>query len=329
MTDFTKVIPPGSEGKITASVNLAHAKGPIEKYVTVKTNDPDRSEFKLTLKAAVKSYVDMQPMDSIRFTVDKGQNQTQEITLTPSYKDPIHLTSAVADANWVSVSLTPSGPDDNKEKEYKLKASITDSAKVGTENATIKITAEGSPEPEIVIPVSAVIRGAISINPPMLTFLIKSFPEEVGARAAVNVRQTGDPNGAVLFKLPAESSMRVINQNPEWYQIVTLGDASTPNVNKVGWVSKSVVKATKMSVPPTEQSIVLQKSSGPFKVLNYLGIPELKVQMDPGADGKTYTFRVSVNDLPKTPRTIPGNIQVKTDDPDQSSVNIPVYIIIS
>lgn len=334
MTDFTKVIPPGSEGKISASVNLSHGKGPIEKYVTVTTNDPARAQFKLTLKADLKDYVEIQPTDQVRFTVSTGESATQELILTPGYKDPIHLKDPVSSSDILEATLTPSGPENNKEQQYTLKLTLKDNVKVGNQNMTVRLTAEGSPQSEISIPVFALVKGPIAVNPAMITFVLKSYPEEVATTGAADLKQQAEATSPSAISLPVGTALRVINQTPQWYQVITqpsTDEALAKIANRVGWVLKSITKVTKEAPDAAPQTVELKKNNGqPFKVLSYsVSLPDVKAEMVPGGAGRSYTLRLTLGKVTKKAQTVPGALQVKTDDPEQPDVSVPVYLIVS
>ena len=55
MTEFDKVIPPGGVGKVTASVDTSHYRGPIAKSIRVTTN-PASDPISLELKAEVVAH---------------------------------------------------------------------------------------------------------------------------------------------------------------------------------------------------------------------------------------------------------------------------------
>ena len=322
MTNFDKVIPPGSEGKVTASVDLAHAKGPIEKNVEITTNDPDHPTMKLFLKANVKTYVDVQPTDMVRFTVEKGQEQTQELTLTPTYDKPVKLHDATVDSEVYEVKLTPA---DAQETKYKLNITIKKTAPIGMQRATISIPADGIPTKVLPLQVMAVVRGAIAAMPQNVTFAIHTYPDEVTSTAAVSVRQQANPTGAVVTQLPAGSPVKVIAQQNDWYQVLI------PE-NKIGWVNKTVVKPTRPAEGAAPQTVTLQKTKGTFKILDIsMPNPNVKVERMPdNGDGKSYSLKVTVQESQGLPQNGGiGSITVKTDDPDQPEVQIPVYVLIT
>ena len=72
MSSFDKLIKPGTEGKVHTSVDTKSFSGPISKSVLVVSNDPDRPQMNLFVKAIVKPFVDVAPQAYVRFSVVKG-----------------------------------------------------------------------------------------------------------------------------------------------------------------------------------------------------------------------------------------------------------------
>ena len=54
MASFDTAVPPGGEGKITLKINTKGYQGGIRKSARVKTNDPERRNIALVIKATVK-----------------------------------------------------------------------------------------------------------------------------------------------------------------------------------------------------------------------------------------------------------------------------------
>jgi uncharacterized protein YgiM (DUF1202 family) len=329
VTKYDQVIPSGSEGKVIASINLAHIKGRVEKGVDIETNDPIQPRAKLLIQAVIKTYVDIQPNEQVNFSVAKGEKQTQELTLVPTYDKPFTLTGATVNSDAFEVQLEPASdtPAGEKPKQYKLKVNIKESAKIGRERGTIKVTAEGLPDNTIEIPVFATVRGPISVNPPMVSFQIRSFPQEVSPRKTANIRQQPQATSPIATKVSTPATLRVIAAKEDWYQVITAD-------NKLGWVTKAIVKTTKAAQDPTSMKVTLVKSTeGNFKVLNFSStLPEVKVELDKTAAnaGNKYDFKVSLLNKSQIKSKVgPGKIVVTTDDAEQPEVTIPVYISVS
>lgn len=325
VTKFDKVVAPGAEGKVYASVDLSHFKGPIAKYVDVVTNDPNQNKVRLTLKADVKTIVDVRPADVVQLRPLLGKGDTQEVVVIPTYEKPITLRDASVDTNEFTVQMEKvDNPQDPKNPvQYKLIVGSRADLKVGIHKGEIKVIVDGGPQKELIIPVLAVVKGPISAVPPQVSFQIKNFPDEVIPTGTANVRIKPDATAAVSEKVAPGAGLKVITQQADWYQVIT------PD-NKLGWISSKVVKGSKTASGEMTQAVSIQSSSdSPFKVLNVSStLPQVKVVMDPATTGtKAYNLKVALSDRSiKGDKVVPGSIKVKTDNPDQPELVIPVYI---
>src|SRR5512140_2601216 len=82
VTEFDKQIAPGKSGKITATVNTSNFSGPIQKTISVTTNDAKLANFQLTIKATVKSILNVEPSEYQQLgLVFKGQPMEKVFTL--------------------------------------------------------------------------------------------------------------------------------------------------------------------------------------------------------------------------------------------------------
>lgn len=334
MTKYDKVIPPGSEGKVIASINLAHIKGMVEKGVDIETNDPTQERAKLIIRATVKTYVDVRPAEQLNFSVNKGETQTQELTLVPTYEKPITVTGATVNNDMFEVEVQPgaASPDEaaaspnTNGQLYKLKVRIKENAKIGKTRASLLVNLTGAPQATLEIPILVTVRGPISVNPPLISFQIRSYPQEVIPLKTVNVRQNPDVSAAVTAKASMPAPLRVIAAKNEWYQVIT-------NENKVGWVNRKGVKVSRKGENIFSQQVSIVKSTeGNFKVLKYSStIPQVKVEMTPQENaGKKYDLKVSLLNRDQIKSRIPpGQIIIQTDDAEQPELTIPVYINVS
>jgi Bacterial SH3 domain len=334
VTNYDKVIPPGSEGKVTASIKLSHLKGQVEKGVDIETNDPAQQHARLVIRATVKSYVDVLPAEQLNFMVNKGESQTQELTIVPTYEKPITVTGASSNNEMFEVEVQPgtASPDEKaispgpKGPQYKLKVRIKEDAKIGKTRAALLVNLSGGPQSTLEIPILVTVRGPISVDPPLISFQIRSYPQEVVPLKTVNVRQSPDVSAAVTSKASLPATLRVIAAKDEWYQVIT-------NENKVGWVNRKGVKVSRKGEDVFSQKVsIIKTTQGNFKVLKYSStIPQVKVEMVPQPNAaKKYDLKVSLLNRDQIKSRIPpGQIIIETDDSEQPELTIPVYISVS
>ncbi|PWT90778.1 MAG: hypothetical protein C5B54_06510 [Acidobacteria bacterium] len=334
MTNFDKVIPPGSEGKVYASVDLSHAKGEIEKNVEITTNDPDMPSTRLFVKANVKTYVEVQPSDVVRFTLNKGESQTQEVVINNTYEKPLKLHDAVVDSDLFEVKMQPAG---NEGKQYRLSVTAKNNLKIGVQKANIKIAVDGAPIESFPVQVLAIVRGPIAVLPQTVAFAIHTYPDQVETQSAIDLRQQANPTSTIVQKIDSGTPLQVIAQNTDWYQVIAPGvdQKKAPGQTKeekIGWVSKSAVKVTRDTGDLPPQTVTLQKKQGTFKILNIVaGTSKIKAeQIQNSGDGKSYTLKIMVTDTKGLPQNGSiGSILVRTDDPDQPDINIPVFVLVT
>ena len=173
VASFDKVIKPGGEGKIQSSVDTKSFSGPISKSVLVVSNDPDRPQVNLFIKALVKPYVDVLPQAFVRFSVIKGDTAGQDVVLVSEEKG-FRPTIAETSQPYVKAEILPAGDKDKIPgrggEQYKLRINVTPDAPEGLLNAPIRVATGVSQQPTIEIPVSGIVRPRVSVTPVTVNF---------------------------------------------------------------------------------------------------------------------------------------------------------------
>ncbi len=173
VSSFDKLIKPGAEGKVHTSVDTKSFSGPISKSVLVVSNDPDRPQMNLFVKAIVKPFVDVAPQAYIRFSVVKGDPASQDVILISDEKG--FKPSVVETAQpYVKAEISPAGDKDKiagrPGDQYKLAVAVTGDAPEGLLNAPVRISTGVSQQPTLEIPVSGIVRPRVSVTPVTVNF---------------------------------------------------------------------------------------------------------------------------------------------------------------
>ena len=173
VASFDKVIKPGGEGKVVSSVDTKNFSGPISKSILLVSNDPDRPQLNLFVKATVKPYVDILPTGYLRFSVVKGDSAAQDVVLVSEEKT-FKPTVAETAQPYVKAELIPAGEKDKiagrSGDQYKLHVSVTSDAPEGLLNAPIRVATGVTQQPTVEIPVSGYIRARVSVTPALVNF---------------------------------------------------------------------------------------------------------------------------------------------------------------
>ena len=173
VASFDKVIKPGAEGKIQSSVDTKSFSGPISKSVLVVSNDPERPQMNLFIKAMVKPFVDVLPQAFVRFSVIKGDSSGQDVILLSEEKG-FRPTVAETSQPYVKAEILPAGDKDKipgrTGEQYKVHINVTPDAPEGLLNAPIRIATGVAQQPTVEIPVSGIIRPRVSVTPVTVNF---------------------------------------------------------------------------------------------------------------------------------------------------------------
>jgi hypothetical protein len=173
VASFDKVIKPGGEGKVQTSVDTKSFSGPISKSVLLVSNDPERGQINLFVKATVKPFVDILPQPYVRLSVVKGDSDMRDVIIISEEKSfkPTIVESAQP---YVKAEISPAGEKDklpgHPGEQYKLHITVTPDAPEGLLNAPIRIATGVSQQPSVEIPVSGIVRARVSVTPVMVNF---------------------------------------------------------------------------------------------------------------------------------------------------------------
>jgi hypothetical protein len=173
VSNFDKLIKPGAEGKVHTSVDTKSFSGPISKSVLVVSNDPDRPQMNLFVKAIVKPFVDVAPQQYVRFSVVKGDPASQDVILISEEKG-FKPTVVETAQPYVKAEISPAGDKDKiagrPGEQYKLAISVTPDAPEGLLNAPVRITTGVAQQPNLEVPVSGIVRPRVSVSPITVNF---------------------------------------------------------------------------------------------------------------------------------------------------------------
>jgi hypothetical protein len=304
-------------------VDVSHSKGVIQKHIDIQTNDPKRPTAKVFIKATVKTLVDVQPQEQIRFTVEKGTLTAQELFLTA---DPsVKLGTPVASSKLISANLTP-----DKDGRQKLTVRLEQADQIGMQTTEVKIPVNGAIK-EVTIPVWIHVRGPIQVTPKIVSFVLKNHPEEVVLKSASNIRQAPDPSAAIVEKMPAGRKLRVLAESNGWFQVITFETETTESVmeQRIGWIRSSLVNASKAAGLPDPQEVSIQIAKGrTFQVLDLRStLPSIKVEKKSTTEPNKHALVVSLLKADRNQKgNLRGEIVVNTDNADQPQVKIPVFV---
>lgn len=224
------MIPPGSAGKIKASIHTANYHGAITKGITVTCDDPSQGTVMLSVKASIVGSVSVFPYPSLslsprvagfqkpaRLLIRKEDSETGQLAVTDTTSSVPWLkleARKVTEAEPASEGLPAALPGD-----YVLSVQAS-GAPVGSSAQNIAFKTGLTREPQVSIPILVMVRPPVVVQPQELILQpVKESPSSASAEILATVREDLDPKavqataGDKAFVLtienPGERALRI------------------------------------------------------------------------------------------------------------------------
>jgi len=172
-------------GKVTASLDTSHYKGPLVKVVTVKTNEPGSAAVVLTLKADVTTLVDVSPTETPTIRMSLREPKPMELTVAAADGQPFDVLAVETDGK-VDVSIAPApgaAPATPKAKakkpagkppvaagatRYLVRLTPKKDAPVGFSSSMVNLTTTVKGAETVPIRVAVFVAGRVQVTPTYL-----------------------------------------------------------------------------------------------------------------------------------------------------------------
>ena len=153
-------------------VETKRLKGKIEKSAKVISNDPQKSNLSLKLKALVKKSIDISPKEYARFTIEKGETWSSEFKISSSRKKDFQILQVGTPGRTISCTYSLLANKDNPEEGnlYNLKVLVSPETPAGKVKGAIRIYTDIPDASKVEIGLSGKVEGAIHYQPEGLTF---------------------------------------------------------------------------------------------------------------------------------------------------------------
>lgn len=215
MAGFDPVIPPGGEGKVTATLSTNRYVGAVSKSISVYSNDPNNASTLLRLGGTVLVPIEVRPANHVQFTGRVGAVQPQELLIVARKGEPFdilevknqsqHLRFAVEPAPEAAQARAGGGkaparaPADGAvaggQAAYRARLSLSKDIPIGRLSEVILLETNHPEEPRLEIRVSGHIEGDVGVHPEALYFR-RPRPGET-APAKQELRLTGRSEGGL------------------------------------------------------------------------------------------------------------------------------------
>jgi len=172
---FDRVIPPGEEGQILATVDTHKYRGRIGKAVTVRTNDPNQGVVSLQIKANVKSWIDVLPSWQANLTAEQGKGGERTLYLKSHEPDTkLEVRNAISDNPHVKVEVERTDSAEAEKGDYRVVLTLSPDTPPGPVRGTVRLVTSSEKQPEVEITLSGKVFGPIAFFPAQINLAADS-----------------------------------------------------------------------------------------------------------------------------------------------------------
>jgi hypothetical protein len=169
----TKLVAPGESSTISAVLNLSGKDGPMNKRITVHSNDPKSKQMTLSLKGKATSLVSYSPRSMMTPSLVYGESATNIITVTSLEDTPLEVTIENIGSKHLEAELLESEND----KEAKVRVITKPSLPKGATTGRLVLKTSTSARPLINVPFRFNVVGELSVYPAEISLIPRDRPQ--------------------------------------------------------------------------------------------------------------------------------------------------------
>lgn len=166
-----EAVPPGETGDVVVRWDVDTYEDHFRQSATVNTNDPEHESLRFVISGKVVRPLAAEPQKLVLSNVHVGEQTQVKARLSAYFSDQLEVTghslADVSTADYFDVAAAPL-PKDQLDSEVRSGVEVTVTVKpglpVGAINQSLKLKTNLTDEPEIDLPISGEVVGAVQIN---------------------------------------------------------------------------------------------------------------------------------------------------------------------
>lgn len=171
-------VPRDASGAVVATFDTSGRLGLQNQEVYVTTNDHVTPVVQLTIGGVVMPAKVLVSPRSVEFhTIRKGQSATREVYLFDPGHTDLEVTDAVSHSPFITTMVEPIRTE-GEFSRYRVRIELSTDVPIGELKTKVTIHTNHPKEPEVEIPVSATMKGAVGLHPGLLFLGIVKEGEE-------------------------------------------------------------------------------------------------------------------------------------------------------
>jgi len=159
--DWTRKVEPGKTGSASVVFNSSNFNGPVQKIITVTSNDKQNSHVTLQLRGTVWREIEVIPQLAYMNNVFADTAATITVRVVNNLDRPLTLSSPQCNNKSLTAELKTIQPD----KEFQVVISTVPPLPLGAIQAQVTLRTSSGTTPSVTIPVIANVQAPIAVTP--------------------------------------------------------------------------------------------------------------------------------------------------------------------
>ncbi len=157
---------PGEKGELVFTVRVAGQRGPLEKHITVPSNDPLTPKVSLSIKAEMKQVLDVTPPNIQLGNIRQGTITNLTVLVHRADGKKLVLSKAEPSSKLLRTRIEPVEGSSNQSANVIIEVESEGTPRQFSEN--VKLSLEDVAQPVAVITVNGRLLGDVLVDPTML-----------------------------------------------------------------------------------------------------------------------------------------------------------------
>lgn len=224
---------------MTATVDTKSLRGKAERTITVKTNDPEKSQFFLTLRAEVVTSVIVLPNEAI--PIQCGNPTVRRlIQKDPTESGTLEISGLTASVPWLSAkvervqAMLPPGADGVPEAhpgDWLLFVEMTDAAPMGRSMQSIEFKTGLARQPVVQLRVTTYVQPAINLSKQRIVLPTAASASE--DMLTLTLRQGLDAEVVKVESQPQTMKVELVPAGQRHYRVLVHWEGSQPEEGSI------------------------------------------------------------------------------------------------
>ena len=188
------------------TLKTSKRSGNLRKTISVLTDDPDKPNVKLTVKANVETEFDLKPPRAHFYNVKKDSTYTKRLEIVSRHMDTLEILSIEPDNEFIEARIIREGT------KKMLEVTLRPGHPIGYIRSEILLKTNLDPHPEHRLPVRGQVVGYIRLEPPRILFKIYSDTPDTAKTILVSrpgkpgfrIREIAEETGIIRWELSSD-----------------------------------------------------------------------------------------------------------------------------